>query len=113
MEDFLRIPIQIGRDEIIPEYAKEHGKSLVPKWNYEWDILSDDDLICYFKGVVMLEEFLFPGGVGLGSATSTKFIYRTIQERHLDDEVKKKQKAAAHAERLRQKEIRDKELGFK
>lgn len=165
MEDFLRIPIQIGRDGIITEYAIEHGKSFVPKWSNEWNILSNDDLICYFKGVVLLEEFLFPGGIGLGSATSTKFIYRTIQERHLDDnmslaqwsfevntnsycpfdgrsgrtvqehfqnirkkaflqaqeindaikrkEEKKKQKAEAHAERLRQKEIRDKELGYK
>lgn len=168
MEEYLTIPIQIGREGIIPDYAKDNGKALVPKWNNEWDILSDKDLLHYFKGCVLLEEYLYPEGKGIGSATSTKFIYHTIQERHLDEDwsladwamrtasnpyvpfdtgnrhgatsaaelfgwrnsyerqcrrekveaeqrraEKKKQKAEAHMERLRLKEIRDKELGFK
>lgn len=86
MEDYLTIPIQIGREGIIPDYTKDNGKALVPKWNNEWDILSDEDLLHYFKGCVLLEDYLYPEGKGIGSATSTKFIYRTIQERHLDED---------------------------
>ena len=166
--DFLSIPIEIGRTGIVSELAMELGKKIVPKWSNEWECLDDNELVYYFKGVVILEDQLFPGGAGIGSATSTKFIYRTIQERHLDEEysladwafqyasnpyvpfdtgnrhgaktvfelfewqnnyskmrekeqrdamIRKEEKirlkAEAHAERLRQKEIRDKELGYK
>lgn len=85
MDKHLEIPILVGRSESISEEIALIGKDVVPLWDYQWEVLSDDELILYFKGVVMLEEYYWPGGHGLGSATGTKLIYRTILERHLDD----------------------------
>ena len=85
MEKYLEIPILIGRNGAMMDEYIETGKETVPRWNNQWNVLNDEDLISYFKGVVILEEYYYPGGNGIGSATGTKFIYRTIQERHLDD----------------------------
>jgi hypothetical protein len=133
-----------------------------------WVCLKDEELIPFFKGLVILEEYWFSHGEHIGSTTDTKFVYNEIHNRGLDDsyalanwafqlssnpfvpldsgnrhgaktvyelfewekaykerlqkekedsfrlkEEKKRLKAEAHAERLRIKEQRDKELGYK
>ena len=86
MDKYLEIPILVGRYGAMLDEFIEIGKETVPRWDYQWDILNDEDLIYYFRGVVILEEFYYPDGNGIGSATGTKFIYRTISNRHLDDD---------------------------
>ena len=133
-----------------------------------WEFLKDEELIPFFKGLVILEEYWFSHGEHIGSTTDTKFVYKEIHNRGLDDsfalanwafqlssnpyvpldsgnrhgaktvyelfewekaykerlhkekedsyilkEEKKRLKAEAHAERLRRKDQRDKELGYK
>lgn len=82
----LVVPKSVGQEEKVTQFNAQYGKDILPKWDNRWEALNDEDLIDYFKGVVLLEEYFWPGGVGIGSATSTKLIYRTILERHLDDD---------------------------
>ena len=82
----LEVPIIVGRMGRVTKQNALYGKGLVPKRDNRWEVLTNEELVDYFKGVVLLEEYYWPGGNGIGSATSTKFIYRTILERHLDDD---------------------------
>ncbi|MBO7637150.1 MAG: rod shape-determining protein [Paludibacteraceae bacterium] len=82
----LEVPIIVGRMGRVTKQNALYGKGLVPKGDNRWVVLTNEELVDYFKGVVLLEEYYWPGGNGIGSATSTMFIYRTILERHLDDD---------------------------
>ena len=55
MDKHLEIPILVGRSESISEEIALIGKDVVPLWDYQWEVLSDDELILYFKGVVNTE----------------------------------------------------------
>lgn len=83
--DYLEIPIKVGRNGSVMEaYSCIREKGIPIRSDYRWVLLNDIDLIDYFKGIVLLEKHLFPEGVG--SATNAKLIYKTIRERHLDDD---------------------------
>ena len=170
MTAYFDILIEIGRIGNLPkkDYLIEHSLTERLFLSEDWKILNNEDLIYLFRGLVILEEYWFSAGIRIGSTTDTKFVYREIINRQLDNdysignwafvlssnpyvpldtgnrhgaqtiyeylewqsnfhnriatekadaekrrEENKRLKAEAHAERLRRKEIRDKELGYK
>lgn len=52
-----------------------------------WNNLSDDEIVPFFKGLVICEK-LVRDGMGYGSATPTKVVYSAILERGLDKDYK-------------------------
>jgi hypothetical protein len=170
MNAYFDILIEIGKIGNLPkkDYLIEHSMTERLFLSEDWKILNNEDLIYLFRGLVILEEYWFSAGIRIGSTTDTKFVYREIINRQLDNdysignwafvlssnpyvpldtgnrhgaqtiyeylewqsnyhdriatekidadirkEEKKRLKAEAHAERLRRKEIRDQELGYK
>lgn len=170
MNEYLDILIEIGKTNILPnnDYLIEHSLTERHYLPERWKLLNNEDLIYLFRGLVVLEEYWFSSGERIGSTTDTKYVYREMVHRKLDNdhsignwaflfssnpyvpldtgnrhgaqtiyeylewqsnfndriatekadadkrrEEKKRLKAEAHAERLRLKEIRDKELGYK
>ena len=170
MDTYFEILIKIGRCGTLPKTEELINNNLTQRiyLSGNWIILSDDNLINLFKGLVVLEEYWCKKGEKIGSTTDTKFVYHEMLKRHLDDdysignwafeyssnsyvpletgnrhgaktiydyfnwqsnldekksrekidatirrEEKKRLKAEAHAERLKKKEIRDRELGYK
>lgn len=170
MNAYFDLLIEIGTTAILPQkdYLIEHSlleRRFLPEG---WEMLNNKDLINLFRGLVVLEEYWFSSGERIGSTTDTKFVYREIVNRKLDNdysignwafvfssnpyvpldtgnrhgaqtlyeylewqssfndriatekvdaderrEEKKRLKAEVHLERLKRKEIRDKELGYK
>ena len=49
-----------------------------------WSTFSNEDLIYFFRGIVIIEEFWLNRGERIDSTTDTKFIYRDIVDRGLD-----------------------------
>ena len=170
MNSFFDYIIDVGRKGSLPPKNElaENGLTIRFPLQGDWKSLNNEDLIYLFRGLVILEEYWFISGEHIGSTTDTKFVYREILNRQLDNdyslgnwafvyssnpyvpldtgnrhgaqtiyeylhwqseleerrvnegsvannrkEEKKRLKAEAHAERLRKKEIRDKELGYK
>lgn len=50
------------------------------------DGLSNPELIGFFIGEVLIEDSISPEGNGIGSTTPTKFIYRILRQKHLDED---------------------------
>lgn len=46
---------------------------------------SDEDLLLFFRGIVIIEEFWLSMGEPIGSTTDTKFVYNEIINRGLDN----------------------------
>lgn len=168
-KEYIEFLVNLGKSGVNPEQKlKEKGLSDRHYLSNVWKELNDADLVSFFKGLVVAEEFWFLNGEHIGSTTDTKFVYNEIRNRALDNdyslgnwafqyssneyvpvdsgnrhgaktiqelnhwwsdydsrkmaeqeaaiirkEEKKRLKAEAHAERVRQKEIRDKQLGYK
>ena len=167
---YIKFLISIGEDNALPngDLIAANGFSTRVFLPSGWNTLQNEELISLFKGLVIIEEYWFSHDEHIGSTTDTKFVYREVLLRHLDDnyslgdwafqystnpyvpldtgnrhgaknifellswesefaervrkeredsvkskEEKKRLKAEAHAERLRQKAIRDKQLGYK
>ena len=168
-KEYIDFLVNLGKSGVnIEQELKEKGLTNRHYLSNEWKELNDTDLISFFKGLVLAEEFWFSNGEHIGSTTDTKFVYNEIRDRALDNdyslgnwafqyssneyvpvdsgnrhgaktiqelnqwwrdydsrnkadqeaaikrkEEKRRLKAEAHAERLRKKAIRDKELGYK
>jgi len=168
--NYFNLLIGIGKTNTLPDSAVLSDNLLTRRVFLPdgWQELPDSDLLLLFKGLVVLEEYWFTSGEHIGSTTDTKFVYRELKNRQLDDdysignwafqlssnpyvpldsgnrhgaetiydylkwekdyasrvademeeaahrrEEKKRLKAEQHAKRLKEKEIRDKKLGFK
>jgi len=81
--------IKIGNGKIaidsISTIDIENGYSV--GHNALWNKLSNEEIVPFFKGLVICEKFVHEG-MGYGSATPTKVVYSAILERGLDQDYK-------------------------
>ena len=71
--------------------------------NFETLSLSNDDLLCFFKGTVIFEEKYSKniiGSTGYGSTTPVPHIYRLIEKRNLDSDLKLANWAARNSKNI-------------
>lgn len=98
LEDYIKMAISIGQSEttsIIKDGIKlksvyeslfcHLGLQGTDSFNEVCENLNDAELIAFFIGEVLIEDYLFPSGNGVGSTTPTKFIYYILLQRHLDE----------------------------
>lgn len=91
IEEYFKFVIDVGkRIMIIPtiEDFQSNGIEgrigLGTSYSEIWSTFSNEDLIYFFRGIVIIEEFWLNRGERIGSTTDTKFIYREIINRGLD-----------------------------
>ena len=91
IEEYFRFVIDVGkRIMIIPTIEDFQSNGIEGRiglgTNYSeiWSTFSNEDLIYFFRGIVIIEEFWLKRGKRIGSTTDTKFIYREIINRGLD-----------------------------
>ena len=88
MTAYFDILIEIGRIGNLPkkDYLIEHSLTERHFLSEGWKMMNNEDLIYLFRGLVILEEYWFSTGIGIGSTTDTKFVYREIINRQLDND---------------------------